>query len=236
MSIPPLAPHAALRWAVVEPIVDRESPTSILEFGCGGGGFGARFAARADYVGVEPDATSRALAQSRIPDRVIASVDELDSNRRFAMVGAFEVLEHIEDDVGALSGWLDWAAPNALVVVSVPAWPDHFGAWDEYGGHLRRYTPEALDTLLKAAGCVDVRHQLYGWPLVYVTERVRNVVARRRGISGSAQERTYASARAVQPAGAAMGTAIALAVKPFQMLQRLRPEAGVALVGVGHRP
>ena len=63
---PPLAPRAALRWAVVGREVRKLAPATILELGCGQGGFGARLAQLAQYTAVEPDETSCSVAYARI--------------------------------------------------------------------------------------------------------------------------------------------------------------------------
>jgi SAM-dependent methyltransferase len=239
-SLPPLAANATLRWSVVEPVLDRLQPSRVLEIGCGQGGFGARLASRAEYVGLEMDADSCRVAQARIDPtggRVLhGSLDALDDPRPFDLVCAFEVLEHVERDVAALEQWSQFLSANGSVLVSVPAWPDRFDAWDSMVGHYRRYTPEQLVQAFSQAGLRDVECWLYGWPLGYVTEPVRNAIARRSldRRAGSMEERTAKSGRSFQSSGLP-GRAIMAAATPFVYVQRWRPNSGVGIVAVGRR-
>jgi SAM-dependent methyltransferase len=238
---PPLPPAATLRWSVVRPVLEQLAPRRVLEIGCGQGAFGARISALTSYTGVEPDDRSFAIAEQRIAPTgghvVHGGLDKVDPEARFDVVCAFEVLEHIEDDLGALSSWAARLDPGGTIILSVPAWPDRFGSWDAQVGHYRRYRPEALDGLLKDVGCNSVRHTLYGWPLGFATEAVRNWIVKRRDVTsaGSMADRTAESGRSLQPQGAASGLALRIGTAPFIALQRLRPAAGVGMVGIGRR-
>jgi SAM-dependent methyltransferase len=240
---PPLAPRAWLRWDVVERVLDDLRPTTILELGCGQGAAGARMAARAAYLAVEPDETSRAVATARIEPlggTVLAGDHTaVPSGRTFDVVCAFEVLEHIEDDASVLAEWRAFLRPGGHLVLSMPAWQSRFGPMDEQVGHFRRYDVESLRELLERTGFTDVRTTLYGWPLGYALEFVRNTVARRElaAAAGSMAERTASSGRFRQPKDASVtGRVVALATWPFRRVQRLSPSRGVGLVTVAARP
>src|SRR5215468_7957126 len=236
---PPLTPMGALRWSVVRRLIDEIRPATVLELGCGQGGFGVRLAERSRYIGCEPDAESCAVAQRRIEPlggEVLPGTSELVGDRTFDLVCAFEVLEHIEDDAGALASWAEHLGPGGALVVSVPAWPDRFGPMDELVGHYRRYTPEQLDGLLLKAGCAEVRHVLYGWPLGFALEAARDRIAQGRGdaSASSMAARSATSGRLFQPKRLT-GAAVRAATGPFTVLSRLRPTVGTGLVAVGRR-
>jgi SAM-dependent methyltransferase len=213
-------------------------PSRVLEVGCGQGAFGARISVLAKYVGVELDAESATVAKARIEPvggRVLnGTIEMLEESTLFDLVCAFEVLEHLEDDVAALESWKTRLAPGGAVLVSVPAWPERFGPWDTAVGHYRRYAPDELDEVLSRAGYRDPEHALYGWPLAYITEPVRNTIARRTLTRrpASNEARTASSGRSLQSRGT-LGRAIMLGATPFAFMQRLRPARGVGLVGVG---
>ena len=241
-SVPPLPPNAAMRWSVVRRMVDRVQPSTILEIGCGQGSFGARLAGRARYLGVEPDPTSYAVAASRITpmggEVRNAFAADIEPGRTFDLVCAFEVVEHLEDDLGALSSWRELVAPGGAVLVSMPAWQERFNHWDTMVGHYRRYSPEQTTELLTSAGFHDVEVVVYGWPLGYATENVRSRIAAKRGTaneSGGGQssmaERTAGSGRVLQPKALA-GRAVHAATMPFSGLQRLRPTRGTGVVAL----
>ena len=72
----------------------------------------------------------------------------------FDLVLMLDVIEHVEDDVGFVSGIVDHCLDpeTGLVLVSVPAWPSLFSRHDELLLHHRRYRPEACNSVLRAAG------------------------------------------------------------------------------------
>lgn len=76
----------------------------------------------------------------------------------FAMVLAFEVLEHIWDDTGVIGEMVRVLAPGGTVAVSVPVHMSRWTASDESCAHVRRYEPEELLEKLSAAGLTPSRH------------------------------------------------------------------------------
>jgi SAM-dependent methyltransferase len=232
---------ALQRWAVVEPIFERSAPARVLEIGCGMGGFGARLASRYRYVGLEQDEISCTTARERIEaagGRVVhGSVGDVDDGP-FDLVCAFEVLEHIEDDAGALKEWVAKLAPAGTLVISVPAGSSRFGTSDAFVGHFRRYDADQLEKTLFDAGLTDVELTWYAWPLGFLAEAVRNRVAARRQPaqeSTSMPDRTAGSGRWMQP-GPVTGELMRIATAPFIWAQRTRPDRGVGLVAVARRP
>jgi SAM-dependent methyltransferase len=193
----------------------------------------------AEYVGVEMDYRSYRVARTRIEPlggRVVnGDYGALGVTEPFDLVCAFEVLEHIEYDVAAVCEWRQLLTPTGSILLSVPAWPRRFGAWDTLVGHYRRYTPEQLDLTLARAGLRDIQHTMYGWPLGYVTEPVRNVIAKRvlERQSGSMEDRTARSGRYFQSDGL-LARAVMTAMAPIALLQRLNPTDGDGIVGLGH--
>src|SRR5471030_2488144 len=107
--LPPLAIRAWLRYDVVKRVVDRLKPDTALEIGCGQGAFGARLAIEMPYLGVEPDECSYQVACRRIEPRggkVLHGIHRaVPKGATYDLVCAFEVLEHIDDDKGALMEW-----------------------------------------------------------------------------------------------------------------------------------
>jgi SAM-dependent methyltransferase len=88
------------------------------------------------------------------------------------------VLEHIEDDVAALSVVVDALEPGGELAVLVPAHPFLLNRLDRRFGHFRRYTRARLRSLLVSAGAelTDLRSfnllGLPGWWLAGHTERL----------------------------------------------------------------
>jgi SAM-dependent methyltransferase len=241
--MPPLAIRAWLRYDVVKRVIDRLKPGTALEIGCGQGAFGARLADEAQYLGVEPDEVSYQVACERIEPRggkVLHGIHlVVPKGNTYDLLCAFEVLEHIEDDKGALAEWLPLVRPGGHLMLSVPAFPERFGAMDRHAGHFRRYSPVELRERLLEAGLTDVEITVYGWPLGYALEAVRNRIDERKladAGDASIAELTAASGRTFQPTGRVMGAFVNAATVPFRYLQRARPNAGTGLVAVARRP
>ena len=62
------------------------------------------------------------------------------------------VLEHVEDDAGAVRRFRQVLPPGGVLVVLVPALPALYGTLDEAVGHFRRYTPGTLRAVLEGNG------------------------------------------------------------------------------------
>jgi len=220
-DLPPLTVSGWLRWDVVERLLPR-SARSVLDIGAGQGTVGSFMADRYEYVGVEPDPTSFAQARQRIGSRgtvLNCAIEALEPNHEFDLVCAFEVLEHLEDDVGALRAWTEHLRPGGCVLVSVPLDRRRFGAEDVRVGHFRRYDLEDVGELFQQASLEQLTHVIYGSPLGNLRERIQNVVFTVRPSRESLCERTAESGRLLEPpAWAAVATrAVAL---PFRYLQR----------------
>ncbi len=239
--VAPLTPRAALRWPLIKRALRRVAPKTVLEIGCGQGAMGARLAESVpSFVAVEPDRNSSVVAAARIAPRggeVINGFSAvLGADRTFDLVCAFEVLEHIKDDAGALGEWRGLIRPGGHLLLSVPAWQHLFGPSDTAVGHYRRYSPEELTGRLTEAGFEPVSVSLYGWPLGYLLEGVRNRFARTSGKFGeSIEDQSAGSGRWLQPSGRPMDVLINVGVKPFQALQAMAPKRGNGIVALARK-
>lgn len=74
------------------------------------------------------------------------------SGQSFDTVVCLNVVEHIQDDIGALRNIRSALADRGRAIVLVPCGPWLFGTLDEVLGHFRRYTPEELASVCGEAG------------------------------------------------------------------------------------
>lgn len=78
--------------------------------------------------------------------RQIPYVDEFDA------IGAFDVLEHIEEDSVVLQQAHSALKPNGMLLLTVPQHDWLWSSIDEYSCHIRRYSAKELHLKIEAAG------------------------------------------------------------------------------------
>jgi SAM-dependent methyltransferase len=71
---------------------------------------------------------------------------------RVDVIGMFDVLEHLDDDLGALSSLRGMLVPDGTLVLTVPAHPALWSYFDEYSHHRRRYKLGELNGKLTKSG------------------------------------------------------------------------------------
>lgn len=86
------------------------------------------------------------FAKERVPSATLFQMDacHIPFREEFDLIGAFDVLEHIEDDVGALRQIYQACRVGGGIVLTVP---QHRWLWsntDDYAHHKRRYTKAEL--------------------------------------------------------------------------------------------
>ncbi len=84
------------------------------------------------------------------------------ANDSFDLVCALDIVEHVEDEDGALSEISRVAKQGAAVLVSVPLHPTRWTPFDDFVGHRRRYEPDRLWRKLREHGFVVERSAVFG--------------------------------------------------------------------------
>lgn len=123
----------------------------VLDFGAGIGLFAELVAAKgADLVCLEPDPDQAAV----IAGKNLAVIQNLDvlPDGSLDYVYSLNVLEHIDDDVGALRAIYRKMRPGAALLIYVPAFPMLFSQMDRKVGHFRRYRKQVLRAAAQTAG------------------------------------------------------------------------------------
>jgi SAM-dependent methyltransferase len=100
---------------------------------------------------------------------------------QFDLVGMFDVIEHLADDVAALRQAGSLLQPQGKLLLTVPA---HMSLWsyaDQFAGHRRRYTRSELAKKLDLAG-FEVEYLTYYmtvlWPIMWLSRRLASWIHR----------------------------------------------------------
>ncbi len=118
-----------------------------------------------DVEGVEPCAE---LVNPHNPHRDRVYVGPFDESFRpgkeYSLILMLDVLEHLENPVGALRHALDLLAPEGTVVITVPAfmalWTNH----DALNHHLTRYTKRSFREVARRSGLrIQEERYFYHW-------------------------------------------------------------------------
>jgi SAM-dependent methyltransferase len=126
----------------------------VAELGCGSGGMLESLRGFGPAVGLETDRALREHARARGLDVRAGSLPDdvpLEPGRWDA-VCLFDVLEHLDDEAGALAACRRLLAREGRLVVTVPAYAWLWSRHDELLGHRRRYTAGSLRAVVRAAG------------------------------------------------------------------------------------
>lgn len=131
----------------------------ILDAGCGSGRNMVDLARHGTVTGVELSDTSVALARERaVGDVVEGSVLEMPfADDSFDFAVSLDVIEHLQDDLGALRELRRVLAPGAPLMITVPAYQWLWSGHDEINHHHRRYTRRSLRRVAEQAGWREAR-------------------------------------------------------------------------------
>lgn len=157
----------------------REGWKRILDIGCGDGLFFPELQRFADVEGVEPFGH---LVSPTNPYRQRISICPFDQSylpeKRFSLILMLDVLEHIQDAVGALRHAVSLLEPHGTVVVTVPAFMTLWTNHDVMNQHFVRYTKSSFRSVAEKAGLKLIHERyLYHWTCpvklaVRLTEKV----------------------------------------------------------------
>lgn len=93
-------------------------------------------------------------AAERVPSAKFLQMDarRVPFVQEFDAIGAFDVLEHIEDDETVLAQLHCAIKPDGVLLLTVPQHPWLWSASDEYACHVRRYTCSEIEKKVLTAG------------------------------------------------------------------------------------
>lgn len=134
-----------------------ENLRDFLEIGCGTGfvlqGIRAAYP-ETELFGSEYFQEGLEYARERIPSATFVQLDatEMQETDRYDAIGAFDVIEHIEQDEKVLNNLERALRPGGKLFVTVPQHRWLWSAVDEHVCHVRRYTRAELIEKVKNTG------------------------------------------------------------------------------------
>lgn len=151
----------------------KKGSLSILNAGCGSGDLSILLAQAGHRVlGIDPSEEYINLAKERAQQNdmnckfKVGSIEEL-SNEKYDCVISTDVLEHIEDDYGAMKKLCQSTKDGGLIIITVPALQSLFGFHDEQIGHFRRYNKKNLKKLVLSQGTLKLsKIRYFGFTLI----------------------------------------------------------------------
>lgn len=176
-------PTHILRDKCLKYAIKGKKPGRFLEMGPGAGRTTRIFLDRGfTGVGYDISEESRKILRENMKeyDRRLEIPDTLSNVAPESMdyLFSFDVLEDIEDDLGALRDWTRYLKQGGMLLIGIPAHMSIFGKSDELMGHFRRYEKAEVRALLENAGYSDIRILNYGFPLVNITLASINFIYR----------------------------------------------------------
>ncbi|SCF42868.1 Methyltransferase domain-containing protein [Micromonospora matsumotoense] len=135
-----------------------------IEIGSGLGDYALEWARHVPrFTATEADPDRLILLKERLVDEPTIEVREMllphPGGGDYSAAVSYNVLEHIEDHVGALRSMKDLVRPGGAVIIIVPAFQFAMGPADIATGHVRRYTKKTLGDAMTSAGLrVETMH------------------------------------------------------------------------------
>jgi len=140
--------------ALIRRVAQPPDGSRILEIGCGTGHNLAMLSEFGQVDALELDDEARAFAEKRLGRPIMsAPLPELAGvpEHSYDLIGAFDVIEHIDDDRAALASIAARLKPGGKFIMTVPAHQWMWSAHDEVNHHKRRYSKGALRQLIEAS-------------------------------------------------------------------------------------
>jgi len=98
-------------------------------------------------------------ASARVKDAKLFQMDarKIPFTEEFDIIGAFDILEHIEEDERVLAEINKALKKSGMIILTVPQHPFLWSQFDEHACHVRRYTKRELVGKLRRTGFKIVR-------------------------------------------------------------------------------
>jgi SAM-dependent methyltransferase len=175
---------------------NRANGYRVLEVGCGTGNVLRaleRACPRGIVVGMDLFGEGLAFARKRTSCPLVqGNIEQPAFGVQFDLIGAFDVVEHLSDDLQAFRSLHSMLKPGGMLLLTVPAHQSLWSYFDEVGHHCRRYEPADLRRKLNQTGYdIEFLSQFMAsiYPLLWLVRRTRSLRRRTRNSDSVATDR-----------------------------------------------
>lgn len=146
--------RSAILLKIINKICKLEKDSNVLDAGCGTGGFAEKLSAHANVICLDTSEIALQYCHKRgLKETHQCILSEFDkSNRRIDAITMLDVIEHIEDDYGAVKDAYNLLDNGGYLVATVPAYQWLWCRHDEIHMHYRRYNKANISKVIQEAG------------------------------------------------------------------------------------
>jgi 2-polyprenyl-3-methyl-5-hydroxy-6-metoxy-1,4-benzoquinol methylase len=171
--------------AILQKIYSRPKQIRFLEVGCGAG-YVLQHLEKLGFqmTGLDMNQKGLTYARKRVKSPLLCCLmEEAIFKKKFDAVGAFDVLEHVDDENAFLKRCLLHLKPGGHVFITVPAFQFLWSQIDEIGGHRRRYSDKDLTKKLMNAGFNVKTISYFGMFILFPQFTIRKIFDWRRKLT-----------------------------------------------------
>jgi SAM-dependent methyltransferase len=226
----------------VRQITSRLAPGyRMLEVGCGTGNV-LRFLPDAcpdgTVIGMDLFAQGLHFARQRTGSPLVqGDIHANPFGEQFELIGLFDVLEHLPDDIQVLEDVHRLLAPGGVLLLTVPAHRSLWSYFDEASHHCRRYELRELQAKLKRTGYqvgYISEYMMSIFPLVWLGRRLAARGKSKRGSSAARTDDLAMDELRVRPLVNEV-LAWVLALEARYLARRRRLPVGTSVVAIAHK-
>jgi len=214
----------------------------VLEVGCGSG-YVLRalkqVCAGGTVIGMDLFEDGLRNARARLPNTALVRGDILQPpfSARFQLIGLFDVLEHLDDDMRVLRAIRELLTEDGVLMVTVPASAALWSYADVVAKHVRRYEFDGLEAKLRQAGfAVDYASPFMAtlYPILWAGRRVASFRDRRSAADPERSKELFDDELNINPvAGSTLGWFLKQELRWLRRRRRL--PFGTSLVAIARR-
>lgn len=213
----------------------------ILEVGCGTGSVLKtleQVCSRGMVMGLDQHEEGLQFARKRTNCTLIqGDARTMMFDERFHVIGLFDVLEHLPDDVRMLADLRDLLVPGGALILTVPALQSLWSYFDEASHHCRRYDREELKVKLEEAGyrVEFVSYYMFAlFPLIWLGRRLAPLFSRESARTADREHEMAVQELRIVPVLNELLLGV-LQLDRMAISRRLQLPVGTSLVAVARR-